>query len=167
MKITKIKQTLFLALAFFLGTSAYAQRGPGNGQMRCESIPDLTEEQQTQIEDLRIEHWKKMQDYRNQIRENRARYITLTTSQQPDQKAINKNIDEWTGLKGEMMKEKTSHGLAIRSLLNDEQKMWFDKNAMSHGKGKGHCMGAGMGSGRGFGPGQGKGYHGKNCPSKN
>ena len=165
----------FMAILFSVlllagtGIIVQAQPGPGAGQGQgygCKAIPGLTEDQQKQIDELRTAQLKQMTSFRNKIRENRAHYQTLMSEEKVDMNAVNKNIDEYTSLRNSMMKESAAHRQAIRNLLTDEQKVYFDN--MRHGKGKG--MGYGNGPGkhgnrgmRGAGMGYGPGTN-PNCP---
>ncbi|MFW6328357.1 MAG: Spy/CpxP family protein refolding chaperone, partial [Bacteroidota bacterium] len=153
MKNPGLKKLFIVAMSIMMSSALFAQRGSGYAQGKCYRIPELTEEQQEKINQLRTGHWNNMQEYRNQIRENRARYITLTSSPNPDENTINKNIDEWTSLKGEMMKERTGHLLEVKSLLTDEQKVWFDKFTTTQGRGQGPYMRQRGNRGRGYGQG--------------
>jgi len=163
-----MKKTVLLfamAIIFVLPATLNAQQGQGYGsgkgmgdkQGTCHMIPDLTPEQSEQIETLRVAHLKEMQQYRNKVRENRARYKTLMTTDGANPDEINANIDEFTSLKNKMMKERTAHRLEIRSLLNEGQKVYFDQHSGKARKGMGRMQGGrGM---RGTGPGS-------NCPGR-
>ena len=90
---------LLIALLLSVNTNIFAQRGqgygPGNGQgdgqgygqfngngqgAFCNSIPNLTTDQQEKIDKLRTTHWKEMQKYSNQLGEKRARLQTLRSA---------------------------------------------------------------------------------------
>jgi len=141
----KMKSILLLA-ALFMGFQLL-QAQPGRGKMDrgprmgynqdCSIIPDLTEAQKEQIQKLRTAHLKVMQDFRNQVGENRARYRTLMTAAKADQKAIDANIDEYTKLRNQMMKKQAAHRQQIRNLLTDDQKVFFDNRGMKSAQGEG------------------------------
>ncbi|MCF6240543.1 MAG: Spy/CpxP family protein refolding chaperone [Bacteroidales bacterium] len=147
---------LILAMLTSLDISAQRNQGfAGNYNQafyRCNSIPNLTAEQQTKITDLRTAHLKKMQDYRNQLAEKSVRLQTLRTAENADMKEINRIIDEIGVLRTEMMKRREQHFQNVRSLLTNEQKVFFDSF-----KSRGRGMGYGMGYGR-FRNGMGMGY---------
>lgn len=144
-----------IATLILFSQSIFAQ--PGRGMMNrgqnfgpdheCRMIPDLTGDQQSQIQGLRTAQLKEMQGFRNQIGENRARYRTLMSADKSDQKTIEANIDEFTNLRNQMMKKQSAHQQAIRSLLTDEQKVLFDNRGMRGRQGAG-MNGRGM---RGYG----------------
>lgn len=101
-------------------------------KMHQSGIPNLTPDQEIKIKEFRTAFQKELQPLRNQMGELKARQKTLTTVDKPDTKAINSNIDEITKLQNQMMKATVNHRLQIRSILNDEQKLFFD----THGKAK-------------------------------
>jgi Spy/CpxP family protein refolding chaperone len=67
------------------------------------------------------------------MEELRAKEHTLATSEKPDMKAINANIDEMTKVQNQLMKAMASHRQDIRSLLTEEQKIRFDSRPMGKG----------------------------------
>ena len=82
MKKTKMRTSLVLvaALLLSLNLGVLAQQGNGRGNGSgwqkgnfCENIPDLTEDQQSQIQTLRTAQLKDMQYFRNDLGEKRAR----------------------------------------------------------------------------------------------
>ncbi|MEE4197829.1 MAG: Spy/CpxP family protein refolding chaperone [Bacteroidales bacterium] len=175
MKTKKMKKITVLAVVFLMlaGTQGFAQRGrnyrsmidrPDRNDQTCWRIPDLTADQETQIEALRVDHWREMNNYRNQMNELRARKRTLNTTDQTDIKEINSVIDQMTGVHNKMMKASAKHRQEVRNLLTDEQKVYFDSMPA---RGRGYNRGAGRtgagyrnarGMGQGYGAGYGYGY---------
>lgn len=118
---------------------------PGFTQ-QCQMIPDLTEEQQEQIKDLRVGQMKQMIQYRNNLTEKRASLRTLQTQDNPDMEAINNTIEEMGQIRTEMQKARAEHHQEIREILTDEQRAFFD----AHMKGsRGNFMQQHMGNMRG------------------
>ncbi|MGE0090380.1 MAG: Spy/CpxP family protein refolding chaperone [Bacteroidales bacterium] len=163
MKTQKISITMLaLALLMFIGSDMFAQRGNRNNNFDrepgayCSNIPDLTPEQETKIEALRVDHLKKRTDYRNQMNELRAKKQTLMTTDKSDLNAINGIIDQMTGLQNKMMKERAKHNQDIRGLLTDSQKVYFDSHtAMGKGNRSNGNMRGEMGQGNGRGMNKG------------
>lgn len=89
-------------------------------------IPDLTEEQKEQIQNLRTEHMKIVLPLKNQLAEMQARLKTLSTAENEDMSQIDKTIEEMGELRILMMKEGAAHRQTIRRLLTDEQRVAFD-----------------------------------------
>jgi len=174
MKAQRIKSGTILAIAIlmFAGTNLYAQggrnfqdQGKGFGQNQHCTLPDLTEDQQNKMDALRVNHLKEMKTYRNQMNELRARKQTLQTSDNVDLKEINAVIDKMTTVHNQMMKQSAKHRQELRSLLTDEQKVYFDsrpgrghRNGRGDRRGNGHKDGAGLGQGNG----QGRGFYRNN-----
>ena len=151
--------TLLVAFILFANVNSFAQYGKGQGKGMCMKentccgIPDLTDEQETKIENLKTAHMKEMLPLKNQMGEKRAQLKTLTTADKVDMAAVNKKIDEIGSLKVEMMKKKEAHRQDVRALLNDNQRLYFD---MHKGKGYGHKGGK---RGHGMQHGRGQGYN--------
>ena len=103
--------------------------GPGPGFERGDRhgcIPGLTEEQRTSMEKMRTAHFRKAELIRAEIGEKEARMNTLRLAEQTDEKAIDRTIDEISKLKGDLMKEREAHHRAMKAVLTDEQKVFFD-----------------------------------------
>ena len=165
MKTIQSKVLTVLLTAFILigANSLFAQHGQMNNSkqgagLKC-NIPDLTEEQQKKMDDLRLVHQKNMLQFKNQMDVKNAQLNLLTSADKADMNAINKSIDEIGALKIQMMKEKENHHQQVRSILTDKQRVTFDmqKGKEKHG-GQGKC-GMGMGNGNDGCRGKGK------CPN--
>ncbi len=140
MKNTDFTKLTIILVAFIMvtGIDAFAQRGrmmverrDERGVFVCPYIPDLTEEQQSQINELRTAHLKEMTEFRNRINENRAQYRSLITGTPADRSDINANIDEYTETRNQMMKRQAAHRQEIRNVLTEEQRVYFDARAGS------------------------------------
>ncbi len=95
----------------------------------CLMLPDLTEEQQADIRELRLQQIERNTNYRNQMAELRARKRTLMTAAE-DTESMNELIDEMTALRNVHMKENVQHRQALRELLTDDQRIIFDSKPM-------------------------------------
>ncbi len=183
MKTKKVKTGLLatiFALTFIFATTAdmFAQPGHWSGKgykhgwqndgykCYCLKMLDLTEEQQEKIDELRLQCMKNNSSIKNKMMEKMARLKTLTTADDIDMKAINATIDEITGLKSQLMKNKVANKMDIRNLLTDKQKIMFDNQRMKKGFGK-KCKVKGSEHGKGMmyrncpksGRGQDTGWH--------
>jgi len=154
----KVAALLFTAILFGLQIGSFAQRGygmnhgQGNGQgYFCDNIPGLTDQQKSEIEEMRVAHWKERQTIQNQINEKNARLRTLQTSDNTSLQSVNNIIDEISDLQNKHWKNRAAHLQKVRNLLTDEQKVYFD--SYQRGMGKGRCPGYGNGNGRGHGKG--------------
>jgi Spy/CpxP family protein refolding chaperone len=141
MKKWNVKTIILLSVTLLMATGfdALAQRGRGmarQGAMNrssemgwvCPAIPNLTEEQNEQILELRTAHLKEMQTLRNQVDINRAQYRALMRTDDANMSAINANIDERSGIRNRMEKSQASHHQAVRNLLTEEQRVYFDSS---------------------------------------
>ncbi|PLX22568.1 MAG: hypothetical protein C0599_06075 [Salinivirgaceae bacterium] len=161
-------------------TALNAQRGPryndgqaqgiNKGQQECR-IPDLTDDQEAKIKELRTAHWKEMKTFRADLDILRAEMQKLKVADKPDQNAIDGKIKEMGAIKTNMAIAANHHHLAVRELLTDDQKVYFDRTnrgpkmgGFGQGHGRGHRgEGYHRGGGRGNGPGNGQGYRDGRC----
>ncbi len=166
MKNTKIKTNLVLVAALLLsinlGVMAQQGNGRGNGSgfqnwNNCENIPDLTEDQQSQIKTLRTAHWKDMQNFRNELGEKRARMQTLRTADKVNMDEINDLIEEMGTIRTNKQKNSVAHHMDVRKLLTDDQKVYFDSRSGRRGAGMGNKCGFRQGQENGHGYGRGSG----------
>jgi hypothetical protein len=137
---------LFLTIILITGGNAVAQRGGRMGAWNgcCMGIPGLTDQQRTEISNLENQHRKEMDALRSEWRKSGAysqREAHLT----------------------EVDKKVEAHRDAVRKLLNEEQKSFFDNQQGRYkmnrtgrepgmgnvGAGRGGCCGGGR-FGRGW-----------------
>ena len=123
-------------------------KGYGPQQGQCQWIPDLTEEQQEQIKELRTAHLKEVQSLRSEMMINKAKMNALMIEDDPDLDQINKLIEETGAIQIEMRKNAAAHKLEVLELLTDEQKVVMDSRT---GRSKGNFHGQNF---RQRGPGQ-------------
>ncbi len=93
---------------------------------------NLSDEQKTKIEDLKLEHQKKMLPLRNQLNEKMAKMKTLETAFPADMKAIDALIDEMSGVRTQMAKERAAMHQEVRKILTEEQRIKFDTRPGQH-----------------------------------
>lgn len=136
---TRILSITFIAI-FVLTTSVMAQqencreRNPEQKERmmkyrkamkdRLENF--FTEEQKEKMKELRLETTKKVKPLKNELRELQAHQQTLTTADNADLNAINKNIDKMSGLKADIQKIMAKQHQEVRSMLSEEQLIKFD-----------------------------------------
>ena len=114
---------LFILILALTGVSFLNAQPSGN---KTQGISGLSEDQKTQIQKLRVTHLKDIQAINNLIGENRAHFKTLMTAENADMNAINKNIDEFGGLRSQLLKKQAAHIQDVRKLLSEEQRLKFD-----------------------------------------
>ncbi|PLX02908.1 MAG: hypothetical protein C0594_11445 [Marinilabiliales bacterium] len=160
----RIQLPVMLIMLIFSGYTVMAQAGKGH----LKGIPDLTEEQQTKIEKIHLDHMKEVLPLKNEMKEKNAKLNTLTTVEKVDMNSVNAIIDEIGAIKTQLMKKRVAMEQEVRSLLTEEQRIHFDMKHSHNGMGKHHkgmgqhngCCGQG---GEGHGNGHGYGHGNGNC----
>jgi Spy/CpxP family protein refolding chaperone len=119
-------------------------------------IQDLSVDQKTKIDDLKLQHMKDVTPLKDQLKEKQARINTLMDAEKTDMAAVNAAIDDLTVTTNQLIKKKAEFKLAIRNVLTDKQKIVYD--AKSELFNDGCCMEGGKkdakcGPGNGPGPG--------------
>lgn len=137
MKTLKSIAIIAIAGLMLMATQSYAQRGNRGNRMNraatCyQDIPNLTENQSQQIQELRTTHLNTMAELRQERRS--------TT-----------DWDQKSAVREQMLQKQESHKNQVRALLNDEQKSWFDANYQKYqnnraGRGNGNCGSRGRGN---------------------
>ncbi len=90
-------------------------------------IPNLTKEQSESIKKLQLKISEDVLPIENEIKEKEAKLNSLTTVKNPDMDAIYKVVDEIAVLKVKIAKMQIAHDMDIRKVLNDEQRLIFDR----------------------------------------
>ena len=152
---------LFVAVTLLLAAgNTIAQHGPGkmqgppDGNRMLMGIPDLAEEQLDHIKGLHTAHLKDIKPLKNDVKINNAILDALQTEDVPDLDKINELIEKNGRLLTDLRKKQVAHKMEIRSLLTDDQKVFFD-NKMQRMR---MASNAKFQGGR-MGPGRGLGYH--------
>lgn len=97
-------------------------------------LPGLTDEQKEKIRKLNLENDKQNLPVENNIAELEAKMRSVTTGDNASYEQASKLIDEISGLRAKVMKNNIRTHLEIRKLLNDEQKVIFDRKPPLAGK---------------------------------
>lgn len=179
-----IISTMLLTL---LTVTVSAQPGPGRGYGPCGGtnqgnfrqaaaeniLTDLSGEQKAQLTELRTEHFRQMQNYRNKMGEISAQQRTVMSGYDVDEKAAEKLVDQKTDLMNEQMKTRIAHRAAVNQVLTEEQvlqleqfrnrRQFAQRGNMNRPGGKGNFRGYHQRGNRGnFGPdcpqGRGRGF---------
>jgi Spy/CpxP family protein refolding chaperone len=172
-KISKLLLVVALIVASFTFTFAQNQPKPQNPQQpgahdmkpgqpnSCPKayfgIPDLTPDQMTKIDDLKLQHIKEVTPLKDQLKEKQARINTLLDAEKSDMGAVNTAIDEFTNITNQLIKKKAEFRLSVRNILTDKQKIIYDSKSDLFAD-KGCCMdGSGKKGNEKCGPGPGPG----------
>ena len=164
MKAQKLWIVSLIMIMFFSIDLSAQRQGRGMNQPRgvCMDLPDLTEQQEEQINALRIKQIEKSNLHRAKMDELRTKKRSLGLENNPNMNAINSIIDEMSAEQTQHMKDVEQHRQNIRKLLTDEQRVVFDsrpaRGPRGGGKGRpGFNPDCPRGNGQGYGPGQGRG----------
>lgn len=140
----KIKFIILVAIVIFATNSSFSQevkKSPPtkHKQFGIENrIPDLSDAQKDQIKTERTSFMADVLPIKNQLKEKQAHLNTLQTAKTVDMKAVNSTLDEIGALKIDLSKRAANHRQKIRSILNDEQRVYFDshigKNKRTHSR---------------------------------
>ena len=95
-------------------------------------ISNLTKEQSESIKKFQFNLAQAKFPLENNLREKEARLQTVSTVKIPDMKAIEKQIDEIGAVKVQLAKLQATHDQEIRKVLDDEQRLIFDKRPPLH-----------------------------------
>ncbi len=139
----------FMVISALLASALWAGHGGmGMGFGPCPAVwNQLSKDQQTQINTMRIEFMKKANAIKNQIGQKRIELAELANTPKPDEAAIQKKREEIWALKDAMVKERRAHSTQVRNVLTPEQREKLGPMGL-------------MGGGLGKGPGGRKGPHG-------
>lgn len=114
------------------------RQGPPPGGMKWDRVLDLTEEQQGQIQDMRLNFRKEMIPLEARMDDLRAKLKLNIIDDNFDQKKMNEIISEQNKLRSEMQMKRIMHLRAVRELLTPDQRKKFDLHILSQrGFGKG------------------------------
>jgi len=144
------KTTIFLLLFMFsVGSlSALAQTEPNDadhekdrkeckkGHEKHTDIPNLTEDQKTQIEAIRGEFKTENQTTMRELKSKQQELRQLTSADSVNIEAVDSLIDEIGTLKTSIMKSKTNMDLEVRNLLTEDQRTYFDSRPLHRHKHK-------------------------------
>ncbi|MGB8953128.1 MAG: Spy/CpxP family protein refolding chaperone [Candidatus Aminicenantales bacterium] len=157
---------LILATYPILAQSA-GQELPADKTKACTKscgFPDLTAEQASKIQKLKLEFEKEMLPLRQKMQALSLDFRTLM-AEKADLSKLGVKIDEMSKVRAEMKKKSLAHHQQIRGLLTEEQKASFDKKGCGMGFGCGtrsHGFDCGESGCKGHGKGKMKhGGHGE------
>jgi len=121
--------------------------GFGNSEMWMDRIPDLTDQQKTDIKAIHTAAQQDILPLRNKLNEQQASLQSLQTANSPDMKAINKTIDEISATEAQIGKRRAEAHQDVRKLLTDDQRVALDSQFQRRGRngGQGRLGNGGQG----------------------
>ena len=154
----KTLQTLFITIPLLLAgtampTTALADHGRHHmmgGQYGSKHWKNtLSDEQRNKLLVLKLKKKKQLIPLKLKIKQAKVELAMLIGNDKPKQSAIDKKISEIVKLKQNKMQIKAKHKIAVRKLLNTDQKVMFDLRMLTkakkgkrckHGKHKGYSQ---------------------------
>jgi Spy/CpxP family protein refolding chaperone len=128
------------------------ERGERRGRSGAMSIREelnLTDAQEQQIGRLRLDHQKKVDGLRAQIREARFELRSIAGAEKVDRAAAEKQIKAVSDAEHQIKLAHLDHWLAVRGILTaDQQKIWKGRFEAGPGGGGGKRRPRGHGCGR-------------------
>ena len=132
--------TFSLVIAMALTISAFSQHGSGHesgGKMM--KMLDLTEEQQANIQELRLAHKKEVLPLKAKLKTLESNLKLEMTAESFDEAQARKIVEEMGTLRMEMHMNRLLHKQDVRNMLTPEQRQKFDLHLLSaKGRGRGH-----------------------------
>lgn len=155
--------TMLLAGSLFLAGSAAAQgpwcgtgQGHGHGKAGMAGM-NLTEEQRTKFEDLRLKHLKEIEPLRADMQKQRSSLALELTADKYNEANVKGIQNEISKTQNAIAMKSIAHRRAIRDMLTPAQQKTFDTRMLDRGRGTGR-----NGEGPAFGRG-GRGNRGGSC----
>lgn len=134
------KKVLFLSLAILLilaGILMAGQRRGCDDPRHMMRMLELTDTQESQILDLKLDLEKQVLPLKTSLRELRSQMKLEMTADNFNQNKASKLIDQMSELQKEIQMKRVLHQRAVRDILTDEQKKKFDLHLMSRGEKRG------------------------------
>jgi Spy/CpxP family protein refolding chaperone len=136
-QLTLISFTLILFLSFTIWNIAQQKDKSWDGQQRHERFAEklnLTEEQQSAIEQIRINNQKEMIDLKSDLERKKLDVKELKTSGNYSRDEFINLVEAVNNSKKNITLSKANNMMDIYELLNTEQKKTFDKIGNKFGK---------------------------------
>ena len=133
-----ISRILIVLLIVGVPLAALSNPGEGREHGRMMKGLDLTDEQQAQVQQLRLEHQKEMMTLNDEMHSLRTQMKLLTTEDKPSTSEIETLAGKIGTAARSIALAKANHRLDVRKLLTDEQKVKFDIMTLHRGDRRGH-----------------------------
>jgi Spy/CpxP family protein refolding chaperone len=140
--------------------------GRGMGMAKAD-IPDLTEAQRSQMDNLMTSHLREMMPLQMNLRLKEIELDALWRADKLDAKKITGAVKEINEIRGQIELARVNHQLAVAGILTPEQRKAFAPGRGHGRRGMGRGMGRGMMGGMGpgmMGGGMGCGMMGDDTP---
>lgn len=107
----------------------------GHKREKGMAMLNLTDAQKDQMKFMRIDHEKSIKSDQQTLKLKMVELSNLVSNDAPNQKDVNRLTDEIGGLQTALLKAQIDHRIEVRTLLDEEQKLKFDKMKIGRGPG--------------------------------
>lgn len=107
------------------------QMGPRFQQFQQGTYLNLTADQQTQIDKLRLEHQKGVTLLRDEVRSLHTAYRLMIVDDKVSEANLKKQLNKISAKREILALNRAKHQRQVRALLTDEQKVKFDQHILS------------------------------------
>jgi Spy/CpxP family protein refolding chaperone len=126
-------------LLISVGMLTAQQKRTGDGPRYMMRMLELTESQESQVLNLKLEHEKQILPLRSELKALRMQMKLELTAEKFSQSKVSKLMDQMASLQKEIHMKRVTHQRAVRDILTEEQKKKFDLHILSRGgRGEGH-----------------------------
>lgn len=144
------RMIIFLMVALLVAATAFAGNPETKRGKRGMKGLDLTEEQRSQIADLKLSMQKEMITVRAEVAKVRAELKLAMVADNFDEGKVKSLHGKLSDLRSEMSLKKLMNKRAVRDLLTPEQRKKFDMRILSERGKRGGKKGKGMRGGKRF-----------------
>lgn len=95
------------------------------GKQRVVNVLDLSDDQQKQMEAIKLEYRKGTQNLREEMQELRLKQKHLLNDETPNKKEVFSNLDRISTIQNQIAKERVLNQKEIREILNEDQLVLF------------------------------------------
>ncbi|NOQ97979.1 MAG: periplasmic heavy metal sensor [Calditrichae bacterium] len=130
------KRIVLLSVAILLisvGMLTARQKRDGDGPQRMMRMLELTESQESQILDLKLDHEKQILPLRTELKGLRTKMKMELIAEKFNENKVSKLIDQMSNLQKEIHMKRVIHQRAVRDILTEEQRKKFDLHILSRG----------------------------------
>jgi len=138
------KKFIFFTLAILLmsvGMLTAQQKRDGDGLRHMMKMLELTEAQESQLLDMKLDHEKQILPLRTELKELRTQMKLEMTAEKFNENKVSKLMDQMSDLQKEIHMKRVIHQRAVRDILTGEQKKKFDLHILSRGENRGGFSG--------------------------
>lgn len=141
----KEKMFIFSLIGLFLLTSGLLAQPRGKTRKsgpRMMQVLDLTAEQETKMQEIRLKFRKETLPLRTKLQSLRGDLKLEMTAEKFDEGKVEKIVEQMQEVRTEMQMKRILHKQAVREILTPEQRVKFDLHILSeNGPGKGRRPG--------------------------